>query len=161
MEIAMTRHIEDSLQICDMINKDRAIIDVGSGAGFPGVLLSISGFNNLTLCEKNIKKATFLRLVKTELSLNYEVLQENVYDYQNHKYQKHTITARAFAPLTKLCEIMIKLKLREGVFHKGITYKQEIEKALQKYNFNYKIKNSITNERSAIVKVFDLETKYG
>src|SRR5438477_2029453 len=55
-----TRHILDSLQIMNLICVDSYVIDIGSGAGFPGLALAIAGITNITLCESNKKKCLFL-----------------------------------------------------------------------------------------------------
>jgi 16S rRNA (guanine527-N7)-methyltransferase len=154
----MERHVKDSQQLCSAIDKNERIIDVGSGAGFPGVILSINGFHNLTLCEKNIKKATFLRVVRKKLNLNYKIFSEDIYKFKSK--EKHTtMVSRAFGSLSMLCDLMLKTNSRKGVFHKGETYRQEIEEADKYYYFKYEIMESMTNSKSAIIKINDVRRK--
>ncbi|MDR2074765.1 MAG: 16S rRNA (guanine(527)-N(7))-methyltransferase RsmG [Holosporales bacterium] len=153
----MERHVQDCQQLCSIINKDEKIIDVGSGAGLPGVILAINGFHNLTLCEKNIKKATFLRVVKIKLDLNYEILNEDVYNFKGRG--EHTIISRAFGSVSTLCDLMLKINSQKGVFHKGETYMQEIKEASKYYYFGYEIIESITNPKGAIIKINNVRRK--
>jgi 16S rRNA (guanine527-N7)-methyltransferase len=155
----MERHIKDSQQLCGAIDKNERIIDVGSGAGFPGVILSINGFHNLTLCEKNIKRATFLRAVKEKLNLNYKILNEDIYNFRGDG--KYTMVSRAFGSLSTLCDLMLKTNSRKGVFHKGETYEQEIEEARRYYHFDHEITKSITNPKSAIIGIDRLRRRKG
>ena len=68
------RHILDCLQIINhMPNKDKQVMDIGTGAGLPGVLLSIMGYQNLHLVEKSPKKSAFLESCKGYLGLNYKI----------------------------------------------------------------------------------------
>ena len=68
------RHILDCLQIINhMPNKDKQVMDIGTGAGLPGVLLSIMGYQNLHLVEKSPKKSVFLESCKGHLGLNYKI----------------------------------------------------------------------------------------
>ncbi len=59
-------------------NKQSLIVDIGSGAGFPGIVLSIIGFRNIHLVEINIKKATFLQYVVAELGLKTKVYNKDI-----------------------------------------------------------------------------------
>ncbi len=149
------RHIEDSQQLCCLLDKSSKIIDIGSGAGFPGVILAINGFLNLILCEKNIKKITFLRFVKQKLNLKFEIF-ENIYNFNNNDY---TAVSRAFGKLSKLCDIMIQVNIKNGIFHKGENYVNEIIVAKENYDFEYETVKSTTNNKSAIVKIFNVRRK--
>lgn len=151
----ISRHIIDSEQIGILLNKTDEIIDIGSGAGFPGIILAINGFQHITLCEKNIKKITFLRAVKQTLGLNFDIC-DDIYEFYSNN---HTAVSRAFAALNKLCDIMIKSNIKTGLFHKGATHLNEIKEAEKEYSFDYKIIPSITNKKSAIIKVSNIRRK--
>jgi 16S rRNA (guanine(527)-N(7))-methyltransferase RsmG len=120
------RHIKDSLQICEMLSKNDLLLDIGAGAGFPGVILAIQGFNNVILCEKNHKKCTFLREVKGKLGLNFEIYEGDIYNFNAPRgaLQKIIAVSRGFGSLTKLLDIMDNISIEEGVFHKGEKYLQ-------------------------------------
>lgn len=149
------RHIHDSQQICDLLNPEDPIIDIGSGAGLPGIVLTINGFQKVTLCEKNIKKLTFLRAIRQQLGLKYEIF-DDIYNFQS---EDHTAVSRAFGSLLKLCDIMLKINIKIGIFHKGETYMQEVKDAKNAYEFDYEIFPSTTNNKSAIVKMFNVRRK--
>lgn len=91
------RHILDCLQLIPHLpNKDAAILDIGTGGGFPGIVLAIAGYNNLTLCESNIRKTVFLDEVARRLSLKVRIIHERVEDLIE-KFD--IITSRACASL--------------------------------------------------------------
>lgn len=139
----INRHINDSLQIKDMLNENDTILDIGSGAGLPGVILSIYGFQKVILCENNFKKVVFLREVKRQLGLNYNIFADDIYKFDTSKYTEITAVSRAFASLLKLLEIMHVLNIPKGVFHKGVRYKNEILVAKQYYEFDCNVIQSI------------------
>ena len=79
-----TRHIADSAQLADVLPRDVNIIDLGSGAGFPGVVLAILGWR-VTCIESIGKKVAFLNAVKDELKLdNLTIYHGRVEDYVRH-----------------------------------------------------------------------------
>ncbi len=158
LDIMLERHIADSLQIRAMIPDNSHIIDIGSGAGFPGVVLSIYGVDNIVLCEKSVKKATFLRMAKHKLHLSYDIFNNDIYNFDKGGYVS---VSRAFGSIAKLCDVMLAIKSNYGVFLKGETYKQELECALQIYDFDCDIKTSITNAKSAVVVLKDVRRKNG
>ena len=129
------KHFYDSLTITKIINiKDQSICDLGSGAGFPGLVLAICfPSNNITLIESNGKKCYFLNLVKEKLNLsNVTVLNTRIEEYAKINREKYSIvTARAVAPLKHLLEYGIPLVKVNGYF---IAMKSNIEK--EEYNIN-------------------------
>ena len=92
-----SRHIQDSLTLVPWIHGTR-IMDAGSGAGFPGIPLAITGGDwTVTLVERSAKKARFLRQVLIELALeNATVVEEDVHSFRPATLFD-TVTARAFA----------------------------------------------------------------
>ncbi|MDR3030994.1 MAG: 16S rRNA (guanine(527)-N(7))-methyltransferase RsmG [Holosporales bacterium] len=150
LENILGRHITDSLQILDLLKSEEKILDIGSGAGFPGMVLAINGFENIVLCEKSYKKTIFLLSVKKALNLNISILNDNIY---NFKHKNYTCIARAFGSLLKLLEIMERLNSPKGVFHKGENYRQEIEEASRVFKFDFKPTESVTNRGSVILTI--------
>lgn len=72
-------HIYDSLQIGEYIgDKNASILDFGSGAGFPGIVLAIDGFSSCVLVELISKKCAFLRHIKSKLGLSVEIFEGDV-----------------------------------------------------------------------------------
>ncbi|HNY25179.1 MAG TPA: 16S rRNA (guanine(527)-N(7))-methyltransferase RsmG [Alphaproteobacteria bacterium] len=142
------RHFKDSEQLASVLSKDVSIIDLGSGAGFPGVVLAILGWN-VTCIESVGKKANFLNALKQELDLpNLTVFNGRVEDFiKNAKNTGNTLvfTARAFAPLIKIMDYVRPVKSRLFLL-KGREIESEIEIAKKKYKFDYKLTPSKTGD---------------
>lgn len=114
------KHFYDSLTIIKVVNIDnQSICDLGSGAGFPGLVLAICFPNaKLTLIEANGKKCHFLNIVKESLNLdNVTIINTRVEDYSKKNREVFDIvTARAVAPLKHLLEYGIPLVNVNGYF---------------------------------------------
>lgn len=157
LKSAFDRHIVDSLQIYDLVKDvSSPIIDIGSGAGFPGAVLSIYGINNVVLCEKNFKKASFLRELKNNLMLNYEIFNDDIIKFQGMGYIS---VSRAFGNLSKLLDIMLRISSYRGIFHKGERYMEELEEASNYFDFEYDLIQSRTNRKSRIIDVRNIRRK--
>ncbi len=131
------RHIEDSIHLAHYIkNKGARIVDVGSGNGFPGVVLAILLANPLMLVERSQKKCAFLNFVKAEMSLDFQVCCE---DIEKVKQKFDVVTARAFASLEKILCLTRSIRDRHTLFllSKGKHYKKEIMEAQKKFSFHY------------------------
>jgi 16S rRNA (guanine527-N7)-methyltransferase len=155
------RHIRDSLQIAQFLDKNDHIIDIGSGAGFPGIILAICGFKDITLYEKNHKKYTFLLTVKSNLGLKLSVNDENVYKMSatRRTFSRIVLISRAFGQLKKLLGIMERVGADYGVFHKGARHQQEIDDAQRQFMFKYQKQPSRTSEDGMILKIYDVRRK--
>ncbi len=148
------RHILDSAQIFNLLPKNLngyKILDLGTGAGFPGIVLAIMGKRNIVLCEKNTKKVSFLKNILEDYSIKASIYAGRVELFKDNKIK--IIVARAFAPLKKLIKSIFHLIRKDTtlVLHKGRQYKIEIEDALKVYNFSYKCKTSASNKEGKIV----------
>lgn len=147
------RHFEDSKQLSNYITKGSTIIDMGSGAGFPGVVLAILGYKVFCV-ESIIKKANFLNLVKNKLNLkNLIICNERLENFlKNRTFDKKTVfTARAFAPLIEILEY-IHIFNYPAFLLKGRKIEEEIFEANKKFKFYYELKKSITGD-GFIIKV--------
>ena len=152
------RHIQDSLQLTDFIPKNVNIIDLGSGAGFPGVVLAIMGWN--VICVESItKKTNFLSALKQELDLpNLTIINDRIENFLSKKPVKagdFIFTARAFAPLIKIFDYTHKTNCRLFLL-KGRKIEEEISIAKTKYKFNYELHESKTGD-GFIVIISDLK----
>ncbi len=153
------KHFYDSLTITKIINLDsQSLCDIGTGAGFPGIVLKIV-FPNLkiTLLDATLKKCNFLELVINKLQLeNIEVINERAEIYSKNIREKYDIvTSRAVAPLKHLLEYSIPLVKVNGYYIamksditeeiKGIEkYEKELSiKEINKITFNLPIENSL------------------
>ena len=148
-----TRHFADSAQLADVLPTDVDIIDLGSGAGFPGVVLAILGWH-VTCIESIGKKVSFLNAVKEELKLkNLEIYHGRVEDFirQMPANSSHFVfTARAFAPLVKIMDYT-KSKNYRLFLLKGREIESEISVAKQKYKFTYELVPSKTGDGFIII----------
>jgi 16S rRNA (guanine527-N7)-methyltransferase len=157
-----SRHFIDSAQIYDLIEDKSEIIDLGSGAGFPGVMLKIlMDYNkidgNITLIEKSPKKCVFLENLSNKLSLTLKIVNLRV---ENFKFNKiSTVVSRAFKRTVDTINIIYKNneKIRNIILIKGKTYQQELDDAKKKYTFDVKKFRSITSDESYIIKISNIK----
>ena len=151
------RHIADSAQLADILPKNVNVYDMGSGAGFPGVVLAILGWN-VTCIESIGKKVSFLRAVKDELGLkNLEIYHGRLEDFVRHLPANSTdfvFTARAFASLTKIMDYVASTKHRLFLL-KGREIENEIAEAKRKYKFKYELTPSKTGDGYIISVCFN------
>ena len=153
-----TRHFADSAQIYDLIEDKSEIIDLGSGAGFPGILLRIlmddkKITGNITLIDKSSKKCKFLQDLSDKLSLNLKIANLKI---ENYKFDKiSTVVSRAFKKTIDIIDILLRNndKIRNIILIKGKTYQQELEDAKKKYTFDVEKFRSITSDESYILKI--------
>jgi 16S rRNA (guanine527-N7)-methyltransferase len=154
------RHIVDSLQLMLYIDNDQKIIvDLGSGAGFPGIVLSMAGIKKIILIEKDKRKAAFLQQAASLCENEVIIISERIENIR--MVEADIITARALAPLTQLLELTIPL-IRENtecLFFKGQRFEEEIKAANQKFNMNYSVYPSITQEGAAIISIKELKRR--
>lgn len=140
------RHILDSAQLFSHIKDTKGrLLDLGSGAGFPGLVLSIMGAAEIALLESNQKKCSFLGEVIRRTACNAEVFHGRIEDYPDSK-SADIITARALAPLDDLLNLSVPLLADHGIclFLKGETYEQELTECQKRWNMNVQIHPSLT-----------------
>lgn len=158
-EYILKRHIIDSMQIIDFIDfNQKKIIDLGSGSGLPGIILSILSKNNgskikTAMYEKSFHKANFLKQVSSNLNLNTEVLKENIFDHTDN--DKAIITSRAFKPLPVVLELLNKnfKNFKNLIIFMGKTGNEILTETLKKWKLDYEIKKSITSNDSFILNI--------
>jgi len=147
------RHFADSAQLADVLPKNVHVIDMGSGAGFPGVVLAILGWR-VTCVESIGKKASFLNTVKQELELdNLEIYHGRLEDFIRQmpvNSSDFVFTARAFAPLIKILDYTRTKNCRLFLL-KGREIESEIDIAKQKYKFKYELIPSKTGDGFIII----------
>ncbi len=160
------RHIEDSAQIFEHIpSKAKKLLDIGSGAGFPGMVIAIiasekTPYLNITLVDSIHKKTLYLNHVKELNNLsNVEILNDRAENITGSKFD--VITARAVTALTELLKYSHPLLSKNGVciFLKGRSYKDEIFTARQNWNFDCKEINSQTSDEGKILIISNIAKK--
>lgn len=126
------KHFYDSLTICKSsdLNKINNLIDIGTGAGFPGMVIKIFFPNiNITLLDSNNKKTKFLQELSNKLNLEVNIINDRVENYsKNHLNTYDIVTSRAVANLRVLSEICLPLVKVNGYF---IPLKGNIEEELK------------------------------
>ena len=160
------RHFLDSAQVIDFITKnDKNLIDLGSGAGFPGLVLAILSKDRqipmkITLIEKSALKASFLREVINNLKLNVEVQHLNILDQPN-KLKSDLFTARAFKPLKIILQFIDKKaeNWRKIFLFLGKTGRNELLQASKNWDIKYKQRMSITSSDSIVIEINKLKKK--
>jgi 16S rRNA (guanine527-N7)-methyltransferase len=157
-----SRHFTDSAQIYDLIEDKSEIIDLGSGAGFPGVILKIlMDYNqidgNITLIEKSPKKCKFLQDLSDKLDLKIKIVNLKIENFKLNKIS--TIVSRAFKNTVETIDILFKNndKIESVILLKGKTYQQELEDAKKKYTFDIEKFRSITSDESFILKITNIK----
>ena len=164
-KILKTRHILDSAQVIDFIDKRSKICaDLGSGAGFPGIILSILFRERkypirMDLYDKSSKKCQFLTKVVKKLDLNVQVIEKNVLEQKNLNVD--TILARAFKPIQSVFEIVtLNFKNFENlILFLGKNGKQTLLDAFKVWEFEYKEQKSVTSDDSLILNITKIRKK--
>jgi len=157
-----SRHFTDSAQIYDLIDDKSQIIDVGSGAGFPGVIIKIlmdskKVEGNVILIDKSPKKCKFLNDLSNKLGITLKIQNVRLEDYKFSKIS--TIVSRAFKKVIDTIDILFKnnYKIKSIILMKGKTYQHELEDAKKKYTFDLEKFRSITSDESYILKITNIK----
>jgi len=153
-----SRHFLDSAQIYNIINKKLDIVDLGSGAGFPGLIINLLMEDEkidgkVILIEKSNKKSNFLLNISNLLNLKIKIYSKKLEDYNFNN--QSSVVSRAFKSTLSTLDLLFKniSKIEEIVLLKGKTYQQEIDDAKKKYTFNIEKFKSITSDESYILKI--------
>ncbi len=153
-----TRHVGDCFQILDHIPDGFRIVDLGSGAGFPGLIIAAARPDcHVTMIESVGKKCAFLRAAIESADLNASVLQERVESVA--PFSADIVTARAFAALPKLLDYAAPWLTRgaTGLFQKGERWNEELTEARQRWNFAHQAIPSRSGGSGTILIVRELQ----
>jgi len=160
------RHFLDSVQVIDFIDKNsKTLVDLGSGAGFPGLVLAIVLKDRkiplkIKLIEKSPKKIKFLKNITNEHRLNVEVINQNILD-EPIKFIDDILIARAFKPLETILQLIHnKAKNWKKFFiFLGKTGKDELLQASKIWDIEYKQRVSVTSSDSIVIEINRLTKK--
>jgi 16S rRNA (guanine527-N7)-methyltransferase len=155
-EIVMNRHFEDSAQLMKFIDKnDKNILDIGSGAGFPGIVMELikKDLNldfKIELSEKSIKKCTYLQELCDYLKIDVVIHNDDVRKIKRKSFT--TLVSRAFKPIGTFLEIIEqgKINFNKILLLKGESYKKEMNQAKKHWEINCDTYDSITNPASKV-----------
>ena len=162
-----TRHIYDSAQTIDFINKNdiNVCTDLGSGAGLPSIVLGIlmkskkQGFK-LIFYEKSYHKSNFLKEMVKKFKLDAKIYQKNIFEEKN--LVTDVIICRAFKPLPVIFDIATKnfKNFKYIVMYLGKSGKKILKEVSIKWKFDIEEMKSLTSDESSVVKISNLEKKY-
>ena len=161
-----TRHFLDSVQVIDFIDKnDKTLIDLGSGAGFPGIVVALVAKDRnipikIKLIEKSPKKTKFLKDLIAKLNLNVEVHNQNVLTEQI-VFTDDVLVARAFKPLEIILELIHNKakKWKKILIFLGKSGKEELLGASKSWDIKYKQSMSITSNDSIVIEINKIKKK--
>jgi len=151
------RHFLDSAQVIDFIEENNKIgIDIGSGAGFPGIVVALMAKDRgipikMKLYEKSPKKSDFLIKVSNLLDINVEVVTKNIFDEE--KFSVNFILARAFKPIEIILDLIHKkiFKWNQTILFMGQNTDLYSPKITKHWKIEHKEVKSITRDGSKIL----------
>ena len=153
------RHFFDSAQLINFIpeRENTVILDLGSGAGFPGLVLSILGVSRVHLVEAVGKKCYFMNHVIRDTGINAIVHNERI--EKMTPFPVDTITSRACADIGTLLQLTASFRgeKTECLFLKGERWQEEIQTAQKKYSFNVKKQASKSEESGMVLSLSNIK----
>ena len=160
------RHFLDSVQVIDFIDKnDKSLIDVGSGAGFPGLVIALALKDRkiplkVKLIEKSPKKIKFLKELIKELHLDAQVVNQNILENPK-KIVGDVFVARAFKPLKIILPLIHNYleNWKKFFIFLGKTGRNELHQASKSWDIEYKQRVSITSDDSIVIEINRLKKK--
>ena len=160
------RHFLDSYQVLDFIEEnDKIVMDLGSGAGFPGIIVALGIKDKkmpvkVNLLEKSRKKSSFLKRAIHKLKINVEVINENAAE-EGFKLKENVFMARAFKPLEEILKLIHKKaeNWKKILIFQGKNGSKELLRSSKTWDIKYKQRQSITNNDSLILEIKGLKKK--
>ena len=152
------RHMLDSAQLLPLLPDDaRSLVDLGSGAGFPGLVLAILGVPEVHLIESDGRKATFLREVSRETSTPVDIHMARI--EQVPAFVADVVTARALAPLSKLLDLGSRFAGDRTVmlFPKGQDVDRELTEATKHTTMHTEFVPSRAHESGIILRLTGID----
>jgi 16S rRNA (guanine527-N7)-methyltransferase len=164
--VVWTRHVADSLQLLALAPDARAWVDLGSGGGFPGLVVACALADKpdarVHLVESNAKKAAFLREAARVTGAPAVIHAVRIADYVESVGESvDVVTARALAPLAELLEAAYPLLKSgaHGLFPKGQDVDAELTEASKCWNIQASLLPSLTDPRARIVSIKGIESR--
>ncbi len=159
------RHIIDSAQIIDFVDLNcNTTTDLGSGGGFPGIIVAIILKNmknnmNVHLYEKSYHKSHFLKEVSEKLKLKTKVFQKNIFEIKN--LETGTIMSRAFKPMPVVLELVSEnfSRYKNLILFMGKNGKKIIENSKKNWELEYIEKKSLTSNESFVINIKKIKKK--
>ena len=163
--IIRERHIIDSAQAIEFVDLNcDTTYDIGTGGGMPGIVIAIIAKNlknkmKFNLYEKSHHKSEFLKEVSKKLNLNTVVIKDDV--FKSTKLKAGTILVRAFKPLPTVLDLVHNnfRSYKNLIIFMGKNGKQIMKEAFKNWDFEYKLKRSITSEDSFLLNIKNIKKK--
>ena len=164
-----SRHFADSAQLTTLAPKARLWLDLGTGAGFPGLVIAILKTGTpdfrMHLVESNRKKCAFLAEVARATRAPVDIHAMRVEDLAEsaNRLAPDVVSARALAPLPRLFELAAPFFVADtrGLFLKGRAAEAEVDEAKREWDFTARLVPSLTAANSHIVEVANLRPRAG
>jgi len=156
------RHMLDSAQLMSFLPEGtKTLVDLGSGAGFPGLVLALLGVEDVHLIESKGKKARFMEIAAAQLGLNVTVHHSRIEDIET--FSADVVSARALAPLAKLIEYGQRFAgpLSHQIYLKGQHIEHELTEAYKIWKMQVDRTPSTTDPRGSVLcvrEVFRVQT---
>lgn len=153
------RHFLDSAQMKRCLpEKSRQIWDIGTGAGFPGLVLAILGVPGISLIESDARKCAFLREAARVTEAPVSIVNaraEELYDREELSERPDVVLARALAPADKFLDIVSKSILCHTycILLKGERYEEELSAARDRWIFEHEVRRSMTHPNGVVLSL--------
>ena len=161
------RHFADSAQLLALSPESRQWLDLGSGAGFPGLVIAVCSANRedslVHIIESNARKCAFCKEVVRETGCSVEIHHARIESlgHRNRFGEVEIVTSRALAPLGQLFRLgsaFLKPGM-QGLFLKGRQASSELAEAEKEWTFEAVLHPSVTDADARIVQVTNLQEK--
>jgi 16S rRNA (guanine527-N7)-methyltransferase len=162
LDLYWSRHVLDSAQLVRLAPDAKAWVDLGSGAGFPGLVIACIVADtpgaSVHLVESTAKKCAFLSAVTEEAGLPAQIFNSRIEDFGAGEGPYDVVTARALAPLNRLIGYAKPILDRgaQGLFHKGADFDAELAvatSALKGGAYRADVLESLSDPRGRIIRV--------
>lgn len=159
------RHVLDSAQAWPHIDRpDAPTLDLGSGAGLPGLILAILGVQDMTLVDSDRRKAVFLAEAARAVDVTPTILAQR-FDaaLEGREGRFQAVTGRAVAPLPRLLPVLDRALAPGGyaLLHKGETVESELTEARKSWNMQVDMIPSVADRRGVLLKIWGIEPNDG
>jgi 16S rRNA (guanine527-N7)-methyltransferase len=147
------RHVVDSAQLLRFAPAEGEWLDLGSGAGFPGLIIALLSNHRVTLVESRAKRIDYLTraIARLDMAGRASVAGMSVERLETASYS--VISARAFAPLPRLLDLSQRFSTQKTLWllPKGRNAVNELEEARKTWNFDFTVENSVTDDEAGIL----------
>ena len=155
------RHFQDSARLLPLIPNGTKVADLGSGAGFPGMVLAVLGVADMTLIEKDARKCVFLQEVARAYDISPCIINKRIEDFYEENKKFDIVCARALGSLDLLLNYAVPLLHTHSrcIFLKGLNAEKEIKTAQKHYMFHVEHITDPTGSGGEILILSDIKIR--